>query len=163
MTKLISIILNIISTIMTFVILACLVMYFIGIKPTIVTSGSMEPTIKVGSVCFIDTKYPLEDLKIDNIIVYKLPTQKVIHRIVEINEGKIKTQGDANEHVDIAVITKDNYYGKYLFSIEKLGYLNKELQTTTGKTIFVTVIIIIYVLQYLFNYAVKKGKNGNNK
>lgn len=125
--------------------------YVMGITPTIVSSGSMEPLIPTGSICFIDTKFPFEELKVGDVIVYKQPTQKVIHRIVEKGVEEYKTKGDANKYIDGLSTTRENYYGKYIFSIPKAGYFIHELQYTTGKIMFVIGIIVLYLLCYSLN------------
>ena len=162
--KIISTIVNIITILITVVMVSIIVLYIVGIKPTVITSGSMVPTIPVGSVCFINTKEPYEKIEKENIIVYKIPKQKVIHRVIGTEEKGFRTKGDANEYIDTIAVTKDMYYGKYLFSIPYLGYLSTRLQSTTGRIIFVTILIVLYIVDYLFLYAQKKGEqNGGNK
>jgi len=162
--KVIKYLLNTLSIFVTFIILAMAILYLLGIVPTIVTSGSMIPNLEVGELCFINTKYPYENVKIGDIIVYIEPRQKVIHRVVEKNENYLRTKGDANEQIDRLKITKNAYYGKYVFSIPKVGFITTSLQNNIGKTIFVTSIIILFVATYLLNYAMKeREKNGNNR
>lgn len=125
--------------------------YALGIVPTIVTSGSMEPLIPVGSLCFIDTLYPMEELQLGDIIVYKQPTQKVIHRIVGITKEEIRTKGDANNYIDGLPTTKENYYGKYLYSVPKIGYFIHSLQEPVHKISFIGGLVILFILTYCFN------------
>lgn len=122
-----------------------------GITPTIVSSGSMSPLIPTGSVCFINTKFPFEELKIGDVIVYRQLEHKVIHRIIEVGENEYKTKGDANNFIDGLSTTRDNYYGKYIFSIPKIGFFIHELQYTKGKVIYMSVILILYLLCYCLN------------
>ena len=63
-----------------------------------VASGSMEPTLNVGDV-IINKR--TNDYEIGDIITYKKNNNYITHRIVEINENEIITQGDNNK-------TKDN-------------------------------------------------------
>ena len=153
---------NILTVFITVVILAILVPYLFGIKPTIVTSGSMEPTLSVGSLCMINTRYDFDQVDVNDIIVYRIPNQKVIHRVVGVYAAGVKTKGDANEHIDSVTVTKEIYYGKYITSIPKIGYLTIRLQTPTGKTIFVSSLIVLYVLDYLLLYAKKRGKTNGS-
>jgi signal peptidase len=63
-----------------------------------VTSGSMRPTISPGDVA-VTQAVPVSSLKVSDVIVFYPPagsTEPVIHRIVSINNGLIKTRGDAN-------------------------------------------------------------------
>ena len=162
MKKILQIIINTISFIIFIAGMAIVVLYGMGIKPSIVISGSMRPKLPIGSLCFIDTRYPIDNVKINDVIVYTVNNQKVIHRVVKIVDKEIRTKGDANSYVDGTIVTSKNYYGKCLFSIDNMGFVTIKLQSTTGKTIFVTTIIVIFILQDLINYAVKKEKNNGN-
>ena len=164
MKKIFCIIMNIVTSIVTLIGLTIIIAYIFGIVPTIVSTGSMAPKLPIGSLCVINTKYPFEKLKVNDIIVYRIQKNRVIHRVNDIVDGKVRTKGDNNDYVDRIVIDEEKYYGKYLFSINELGYFTTRLQSPLGKSLFVTFIITIYVLTYLANYAVKKEKtNGNNR
>ena len=54
--KILKIIVDVILTLIIIVGAGCIAMYIYGIRPYVVISGSMEPTIKTGSVSFINTK-----------------------------------------------------------------------------------------------------------
>ncbi|MGB9637103.1 MAG: signal peptidase I, partial [Thermoplasmata archaeon] len=75
---------------------------------SVVTSGSMEPTLSRGDIVFW---YPckITDVHAGDIIVYKSYIEKdkyVLHRVIDIKEenGEIMlvTKGDANEYPDQA-------------------------------------------------------------
>ena len=159
MKRSLCIIMNIIVSFVSFLLILFVILFFLGIKPTIVVSGSMEPTLPVGSLCMIDTKYPIENVKTNDIIVYYVKKQKVIHRVYLVRDGIVRTKGDANSNVDRAAITIENYYGKYLFSIPVIGLVVPKLQNSIGKTIFVLVLILIYSFWYYINYSYKKEHN----
>ena len=64
----------------------------------VVTSGSMRPTISPGDVA-VTQAVPARSLKVGDIIVFYPPgvtAEPVMHRIVSIDNGVIKTRGDAN-------------------------------------------------------------------
>ena len=63
-----------------------------------VTSGSMRPTISPGDVA-VTQAVPVSSLAVGDIIVFFPPTsttEPVMHRIVSLVNGVIKTRGDAN-------------------------------------------------------------------
>ena len=69
-----------------------------GLHFQVVTSGSMRPTISPGDVA-VTQAVPVSSLKVGDVIVFYPPTsstEPVMHRIVSINNGVIKTRGDAN-------------------------------------------------------------------
>ena len=51
-------------------------LYMWGVKPFLMITGSMEPNIPVGSICFIDTNYDYEKIRVNDIIMYQTPKQK---------------------------------------------------------------------------------------
>lgn len=164
MKKIFCIIMNIITIIVTLFGISMIVLYLFGIRPTIVTTGSMAPKLPIGTLCVIDTKYPINKIEVNDIIVYRILNQKVIHRVNNIVDGNIRTKGDANDYVDRATITIENYYGKCIFSVKELGFFTTRLQSPLGKSLFVTFIMAIYILDYLANYACSKEKDhGNNR
>jgi signal peptidase len=63
-----------------------------------VTSGSMRPTISPGDVA-VTQAVPVSSLKAGDVIVFYPPgvtSEPVMHRIVSMVNGVIKTRGDAN-------------------------------------------------------------------
>ncbi len=69
-----------------------------GLHFQVVTSGSMRPTISPGDVA-VTQAVPVSSLKVGDVIVFYPPgvtTEPVMHRIVSITDGVVKTRGDAN-------------------------------------------------------------------
>ena len=157
--KILRIVLNGIMGIIFLFGILIIVMFALGLVPTIVSSGSMSGTLEIGDLCFISKRYPYEKIKKGDIIVYQLPKQKVIHRVINQSEEGLTTKGDANANPDTKKTTQSNYYGKYVFSIPRVGLLISKMQTVIGKTIAVTCILVLYVVTYLVNYACKKKES----
>lgn len=136
-----------------------LILYICGIVPYVVLSGSMEPTIKTGSLCFINKHTKIEDIKEKDIIAFKLKDGTLVtHRAIEITDSGIVTKGDNNEEADSNKVKKGNFVGKDLFWIPKVGYAVKAFQSTKGKIIVITVIILLFVSGFLFGEDKKKEK-----
>lgn len=150
-TKVIKVLLNTLVTIIIILGIAFLLLYAIKIRPFIVESGSMEPKIHVGSVCFVNQHAKYEDLKKGDIIAFNASSSmRVTHRIVDISEEGITTKGDANENNDGVKVIKSMLIGKTLFSIPKAGYLIKFIQSPKGIISLGVTIIIIVVLEIIF-------------
>ena len=95
----------------------------LGILPFRITyfiSGSMLPAYAPGDLAIFYTGAN-QNLKAEDVILFKLDEQAVIHRVKSINNGQITTQGDANQTADRNTIT--SVEGKLLISIPKLGYV----------------------------------------
>ena len=139
-----------------------IILFVIGIEPFVVKSGSMQPAIQTGSLCFINKNIKYEEIKENDIIAFISPTEnKVTHRVVKIREEGFETKGDSNKYTDGISTTKNNYIGKNIFSIPKLGYVVKFIQTTRGKIILATIIIAILVAGFLGD-SNNKRKNKEN-
>ena len=143
---------NIIDIVLTLVIIICVAvggLYLFNIKPYVVLSGSMEPEIHTGSLAFIDHSAKYDDIRENDIIAFNLNGTMVTHRVVEVNAQGFVTKGDANSTVDNGIVTAENFVGKTLFSVPKVGYLVKVIQSTNGKIIFIAGIVLMFVLSII--------------
>jgi len=140
-----------------------------------VMSGSMEPTIKVGSVII---SIPQKNYEVGDVVTYKDNLSKykfTTHRIVEIKEvnGKkeIYTKGDANDSLDGEAISEANILGKSLFDIPYLGYLVSYLKNPIGLILIIIIpsTIIIYEeirkirIEILNKINLKSSKKNSDK
>ena len=111
----------------------------------IVMTGSMTPTIPVGSICVVNHNILFEDISAGDIISFQVgDSTSVTHRAIRITNEGIITKGDSNDIEDIAPVTAENYLGKTVFHIPKLGYVMLFLKGRVGRVI-VTVIIVLLI------------------
>lgn len=158
--KIVKKIINVLTTIIICVGGLFLILYILGIVPYVVLSGSMEPSIETGSVCFINKHAKFEDIKEKDVIAFKMKDGTLVtHRAIEINDSGIVTKGDNNKDADNNIVTKGNFVGKNLFWIPKVGYVIKAFQTTTGRIIAAAIILLLLVSGFLFGDDNKKEKN----
>ena len=158
--KVVKAIVNVLTTIIIGVGGLILVLYLFGIVPYVVLSGSMEPTIDTGSLCFINKNADYEDVKEKDIIAFKYNDGTLVtHRAVKVTKLGIRTKGDNNKDIDSNVVKKENFVGKNIFWIPKVGYVVKGFQSTKGKIIIITCIVLLFVSGFLFGEDKKKSKN----
>ena len=112
--------------------------------PVVVLSGSMEPTLKIGSVIYYK-KVPFNQLKIDDIITFQNNKNELVtHRIVKIEKGFIETKGDANKISDVNKTSNKNIKGKVgKINIPYIGYFIKMINKNLNIIIVFTVIILV--------------------
>ncbi len=158
------------SFIIWFVILFCLAMALprlAGIETYVVVSGSMEPSIPVGSLVYAKETDPKALVAGDVIVFYKSNdisqsgasgvdsggVVPITHRVVENHPdtGEIITKGDANNQADISPVTYNNVVGKVVFHIRSLGYLAAPLSTVFGKVAIILVLLAAYILTEVAN------------
>ena len=128
-----------------------LILYISGIVPYVVLSGSMEPTIETGSLCFINKHTNFKKIKEKDIIAFKSKEGTLAtHRVVKVTKSGIKTKGDNNNNIDSNIIVKENFVGKNIFWIPKVGYVVKKIQSTKGKIILITCVVLLFISAFLF-------------
>lgn len=93
---------------------------FFGIKLFKVGSGSMNPYLKINDIIVVK---PQDKYNLNDVITYKNKDNEIItHRIVDINNNKITTKGDANNIADKPIKSK-NIIGKVIFKTTFLGFI----------------------------------------
>lgn len=119
-----------------------------------VLTGSMNPTIKTGSIVFIK---PQKNYQLKNIVTFftSTPKQTTTHRIVgvkTINHQQVFiTKGDANKSDDFKNLPFQNILGKVVFSIPFLGYLISFSKTFTGLIILIVIPATIIIYSEIIN------------
>ena len=141
-----------------------IIMFCVGVRPYAVQTGSMEPEIMTGSLCFVNHKAAYESITIGDIIAFKLESgMMVTHRVVEISEEGLITKGDANNAVDANVITDVEYVGKTFYWIPNIGYLMMFIRTRRGIIISVSVFLIFFLIGFLFQDDDKNDDKNTEK
>ncbi|HIR59442.1 MAG TPA: signal peptidase I [Candidatus Onthousia excrementipullorum] len=137
-----------------------------------IVSPSMVPSINVLDVVVTMRVNSPEDLKKGNIITfnstdYRYSGVLVTHRIVDIEkttsgEYLYTTKGDNNNTQDSSRIGFDEIYGRVLFRIPKIGYIQYYLSSILG---WVAIIIVpaIMIIGYDIYKLVKTLRNGDDK
>ena len=142
------IILNIIGTaIIIAAIILCLTLTLprlAGYSGYCVLTGSMEPTIPVGSLIYSKSVDPAS-LEEGDVIVFSdgRSDVPVTHRVLsnEPDNGQVITKGDANAQADLSPVSYSDVYGLVAVHIPVLGRLLIPLGTLTGKLGIVAVIL----------------------
>ncbi len=124
----------------------------LGLSINNVGSGSMTPTLHVGTMVVANRVNPA-DLRVGDIIIFKPPFESqynVCHRIVKINQAKqlsFVTRGDAVSQTDEMAIPAANVVGKVSFHADYVGYFISFLKTEVGLIagLVVPTLYIIYL------------------
>jgi len=98
-----------------------------GYQNYVIYGGSMEPTIKRGSL-MLAKPVKMDDLQVGDIIAFRKPGNgiRVIHRIVGIREEDgqryFETKGDANSGRDAQKVSMDDGVQQLAYDLPYLGY-----------------------------------------
>jgi len=125
----------------------------LGYQRYVIVSGSMTGTYDRGSIVY-DKEVPVEDLKVDDSITYKPPSEAspedlLTHRIVWIGQNEqgeriFRTKGDANETVDPWTFTLDKpTQAKVAFSVPYVGYLLAALSIPTVRMLAIGIPAVL--------------------
>lgn len=141
-----------------FLLIMLFLVYLAGVRPLVVMSGSMEPNLPTGSLCFLDSKAEMEDIETNDVITYSLLDSYITHRAVNISEAGIETKGDANNVKDIGIVTDDNFEGKILGHVPYLGYVLFFIK----KHLEVAIVLIVLTL-IPYGEIFKGRRSGSNE
>jgi len=129
-----------------------------GYQLKTVLSGSMEPTIKTGSIIAVKPGGDMTRFKEGDIITF-LDGNKglVTHRIVKVvnSDGKTlyRTKGDNNNAEDPNPVLADNVVAEYTgFTIPYMGYISEFMKSKNG--ILVTIILPGLLLLIYAGYTI---------
>lgn len=133
MKKIRNMIMDIVTCLLIVSMTAVGIMLLVGIRPYITMSGSMEPEIQTGSICFVNTRASFYDVEQNDIIAFETSSGTLVtHRVIGAEENGmiLVTKGDNNDVEDGPTTTVENFRGKTLFSIPYVGYLFSTFQKT---------------------------------
>ncbi len=142
--------------------LAVAVPKFFGYDSFVIYSGSMEPTVKVGSL-LVTKPVAAENLQVGDVIVFRHPENPdttITHRIAGIREENgeriFTTKGDASANPDPREVHLQGQVGKMAYTIPYLGYLVDFIKTKEGALIFLVAPALGLGLMHLWRERKKR-------
>ena len=132
-----------------------------GLNTYYVSSDSMEPAIRKGSLVFTQ-QVDFKDIKVgEDVLVFTSPVNQktFMHRAIYINktEQLIFTKGDNNNVADPVPASYEACKGKVVLAIPLVGYASWALDTLPGK-ITVIAFYVVCVAVMLESRRAKKSK-----
>lgn len=130
--KVLNVIFKALSWMVTIAIMVCVVALLVlpvgfKIKPYVVQSGSMEPSIQTGGLVWINTRD--KNVRIGDVVAYQVSSDLyVTHRIIGEEDGMYITKGDANETQDLKPVAPEQIMGKYMFTVPYAGFVLAKIQ-----------------------------------
>ena len=108
-----------------------------------VLSGSMEPTLHVGSVVVVQRIQPL-DARVGDIVTYENPAEQgqlITHRIHDMTlDGayvKFTTKGDANTGVEKWQVPPSGSIGRVVYRVPWIGYAMHWMRSRWGRLMLI--------------------------
>lgn len=115
-----------------------------------VISGSMEPTLPVGSLIYVEILTP-EEIQAEDIIAFRSEGTVITHRVLRnrMVEGEFVTKGDANAAADMNTVLYEELIGRVKYHIPVLGSLMALWTSTLGKLYALCVAVCGVMLNML--------------
>ena len=119
-----------------------------GYHTYVVSSGSMEPALRTGSIAVTSPSKPI-GLKVGDIIAYDVASRDrpVLHRIVKIDEvageRRFMTQGDSNAAPDTTPVTLEGAGDRVVYSVPYAGYVIGFAQGWGGRLVLIGVPAVL--------------------
>lgn len=118
-------------------------------------SGSMEDSINIDDYVIVKIT---KDVTLDDIVSFKADNMIVTHRIIEIDDEKIVTKGDANNVADNP-IKKGQIIGKVIHVGRNYG---KVLKIISEPVVFISFFVTIILFNLVFSDE-KKERSVNDE
>ena len=78
----------ILSTLLIITALTVFVLFIAGIRPYVVKTGSMEPALPVGCLCFVNENTPLNEISVGNVISFRMGNAEIASFTVQLHGGR---------------------------------------------------------------------------
>lgn len=137
----------------------------LGMRPVVVVSGSMEPTLPVGAV-LLARSVPAADVRVGDIVTVERPRGLglITHRVVAVSEAgaeaadgarSLELQGDANSTPDAEpyVVTTA---AVHVAHVDGVGHLVLGLRTPAGLAVAVAAMAALVALFLLDPAALRR-------
>lgn len=133
-------------------ILAFAVVMLFGLKPAVVVSGSMEPTLPIGSLILTKATAASQIEVGDIVTVPRDDGTLVTHRVVDIDHpddgpSALTLRGDANESNDAAPYPVTEA-GTHVLTIPVLGHIAMAVRTPIGLLAIIGGLVCVFLLSY---------------
>lgn len=126
--------------------------YLFGYRPVLVLTGSMEPYMMTNGVALTKEVTDINDLEVGDVVTYHMETEsgrqiRITHRIIELDNGIIRTKGDNNRVEDGYDLTMENIESEVVAVFNQTAWIAQKWQTTSGKIMIISFsagIVLMY-------------------
>jgi signal peptidase len=147
---------GVVSALAAAVVVAYAVLLVLGYRPAVVLSGSMEPTLGVGSIAFVQSVRSGE-VQVGDVITFADPhdpDRMITHRVASKLEragrpAAYRTKGDANPRLDPWTIELPPRAGRLAFAVPDAGYALTVAATREVRTAVILALGLVLLLGLL--------------
>jgi signal peptidase len=136
-----------------------------GLQSAIVVSGSMEPTISLGSVV-VARALPADEIRTGDVITYysvNQPEVLVTHRVVGVEGSgptlRLRTKGDANAAEDVGGVNVTRPVSRLLYSVPMAGYVLTYLSDGGVRILLLGAGLLLFWMRSALGTPRERAKN----
>lgn len=143
--------------------------FLFGYRPTLVLTGSMEPTMLTNGVFLAKEVDDINDVEVGDIVTFHVESQDgtklvITHRIISIDEnGVINTKGDNNSVSDDLGLTIDNIEAKVVCIFNQTAWIANQWKTTSGKVVLISfgmaIVFAYFSIKMLISSSISRKKD----
>lgn len=113
-----------------------------GIRPRILVTSSMQPSVYKGSLVLLNVNSTWSSLEEGNVIAFRTGETEVMHRVTGVtDEGLILRPDSGNGE---SLVTKEMYVGKEIIAFPYIGgVINPVLQHGKKMVIIMAIVMIV--------------------
>jgi signal peptidase I len=142
----------------------------LGLKPYVITGGSMTGTIGKGAL-ILDRAVPVGSLQVGDIITFRPPngTAQVTHRIIAIEQQKdgtrvFSTKGDYNASADPwKMVLNGSMQAKYVAQLPHAGYAFAVLSLPLVRRLLLWVPAVLLALSLLYSLWTRPTRRARHR
>ena len=144
-------------------VLAIAALPLFGYQAAVITGGSMEPAIHLGSLT-VSQPVAADDLRPGDIVTFRREGASVdlTHRIVSIDQADGKraftTKGDANDSPDPTAITFGGEVNKVVFTAPYAGYAIAFVHSPQGMAVLILLPLIGLAILHVMKMGGRKER-----
>lgn len=96
---------------------------FMGLTAYVVSSGSMEPTLRRGDLIFVRSA-GFDEVEPGNVIAFQVGDAVLTHRVWAVDAGArtLRTRADASAFLDPFTVSEEALLGRAVYKLPLLGY-----------------------------------------
>jgi len=136
--------------------------FYLGYKPAVVVSGSMEPRIMQDGLILVKHE-SFDNIKVGDIVVFKFGDAMVSHQVISKDASNIQTKGINNNSPDPFSVTPDMVLGKVVFIFNAFGWIILSFKKPLNIVLWVVCIVAIIAFIILLKSLRRKNKEENKE
>lgn len=129
-----------------------------GYSAAVVVSGSMSDTIEVNDIVIAKRR---DSYEVGDVVSFESGELLITHRIVDVQDGRFVTKGDANDSEDAELLSEEDIVGEVFCIIPGAGRVLEIFSSPGGMALLFIVAVLIFIVPSMTDRG--KGDEEDNE